>query len=96
MQHRNVTDALRALTDGSETGVLLTPFSVAYNLPAPRLDMLIETLSLRRVQQSAQERVFCEKRWQELLSHIEEIIVQFHRSNPALVGASIKDIHRHC
>ena len=59
LQHQNVSDALRALTGGSETGVLLAPFSVAYNLPGPRLDMLIETLSLRRVGQQSKQRVFC-------------------------------------
>ena len=92
MQHRNVTDALRALTDGSETGVLLTPFSVAYNLPAPRLDMLIETLNLRRVGQQSKQRVFCETQWRRLGAKVFEAVKGFHRSKPMSPGASFKDI----
>ena len=92
MQHRNVTDALRALTDGSETGVLLTPFSVAYNLPAPRLDMLIERLSLRRVGQQSKQRVFCETQWHRLGAKVVEAVKGFHRSKPMSPGASVKDI----
>ena len=92
MQHRNVTDALSALTDGSETGVLLTPFSVAYNLPAPRLDMLIETLSLRRVGQQSKQRVFCETQWRRLGAKVVGAVKGFHRSKPMSPGASVKDI----
>ena len=92
MQHRNVTDALRALTDGSETGVLLTPFSVAYNLPAPRLDMLIETLNLRRVGQQSKQRVFCETQWRRLGAKVFGAVKGFHRSKPMSPGASVKDI----
>ena len=92
MQHRNVTDALRALTDGSETGVLLTPFSVAYNLPAPRLDMLIERLSLRRVGQQSKQRVFCETQWHRLGAKVVGAVKGFHRSKPMSPGASVKDI----
>lgn len=83
---------LKKLTDLSETGVPLQPFAVAHNLRPPQVNALIVSLGLRLVGSAAQERVFCEKKWQELLSHIEEIIVQFHRSNPALFGASITDI----
>ena len=92
MQHRNVTDALRALTDGSETGVLLTPFSVAYNLPAPRLDMLIERLSLRRVGQQSKQRVFCKTQWHRLGAKVVGAVKGFHRSKPMSPGASVKDI----
>ena len=92
MQHRNVTDALRALTDGSETGVLLTPFSVAYNLPAPRLDILIETLNLRRVGQQSKQRVFCETQWRRLGAKVFGAVKGFHRSKPMSPGASVKDI----
>ena len=92
MQHRNVTDALRALTDGSETGVLLTPFSVAYNLPAPRLDMLIDRLSLRRVGQQSKQRVFCETQWHRLGTKVVGAVKGFHRSKPMSPGASVKDI----
>lgn len=92
MQHRNVTDALRALTDGSETGVLLTPFSVAFNLPAPRLDMLIERLSLRRVGQQSKQRVFCETQWHRLGAKVVGAVKGFHRSKPMSPGASVKDI----
>ena len=92
MQHRNVTDALRALTDGSETGVLLTPFSVAYNLPAPRLDMLIDRLSLRRVGQQSKQRVFCETQWHRLGAKVVGAVKGFHRSKPMSPGASVKDI----
>ena len=92
MQHRNVTDALRALTDGSETGVLLTPFSVAYNLPAPRLDMLIDRLSLRRVGQHSKQRVFCETQWHRLGAKVVGAVKGFHRSKPMSPGASVKDI----
>lgn len=92
MQHRNVTDALRALTDGSETGVLLTPFSVAYNLPAPQLDMLIDRLSLRRVGQQSKQRVFCETQWHRLGAKVVGAVKGFHRSKPMSPGASVKDI----
>ena len=92
MQHRNVTDALRALTDGSETGVLLTPFSVAYNLPAPRVDMLIDRLSLRRVGQQSKQRVFCETQWHRLGAKVVGAVKGFHRSKPMSPGASVKDI----
>ena len=92
MQHRNVTDALRALTDGSETGVLLTQFSVAYNLPAPRLDVLIERLSLRRVGQQSKQRVFCETQWHRLGAKVVGAVKGFHRSKPMSPGASVKDI----
>ena len=92
LQHQNVTDALRALTGGSETGVLLAPFSVAYNLPGPRLDMLIETLSLRRVGQQSKQRVFCETQWRRLGAKVVKAVEGFHRSKPMSPGASIKDI----
>ena len=83
---------LKKLTDLSETGVPLRSFAVAHNLRPPQVNALIASLELRLVGSAAEERVFCERRWQELLHHIEKIIVQFHRSNPSLVGASIKDI----
>ncbi|MDC0476320.1 selenocysteine-specific translation elongation factor [Alphaproteobacteria bacterium] len=92
LQHQNVTDALRALTEGSETGVLLAPFSVAYNLPGPRLDMLIETLSLRRVGQQSKQRAFCETQWRRLAAKVVKAVEGFHRSKPMSPGASIKDI----
>jgi selenocysteine-specific elongation factor len=92
LQHQNVTDALRALTEGSETGVLLAPFSVAYNLPGPRLDMLIETLSLRRVGQKSKQRAFCETQWRRLAAKVVKAVEGFHRSKPMSPGASIKDI----
>ena len=92
LQHQNVTDALRALTEGSETGVLLAPFSVAYNLPGPRLDMLIETLSLRRVGQQSKQRAFCETQWRRLGAKVVKVVEGFHRSKPMSPGASIKDI----
>ena len=65
---------------------------MAHNLRPPQVYALIASLELRLVGSAAEERIFCERRWQELLHHIEKIIVQFHRSNPSLVGASIKDI----
>ncbi len=83
---------LRKLTDLSEIGVPLRPFAVAHNLRPSQVNALIASLELRLVGSEAEGRVFCERRWQELLHHIEKIIVQFHRSNPSLVGASIKDI----
>lgn len=92
LQHQNVSDALRALTGGSETGVLLAPFSVAYNLPGPRLDMLIETLSLRRVGQQSKQRVFCETQWRRLGAKVVKAVEGFHRSKPMSPGASVKDI----
>ena len=92
LQHQNVTDALRALTGGSETGVLLAPFSVAYNLPGPRLEMLIETLSLRRVGQESNQRAFCETQWRRLGAKVVKAVEGFHRSKPMSPGASVKDI----
>ena len=92
LQHQNVSDALRALTGGSETGVLLAPFSVAYNLPGPRLDMLIETLSLRRMGQQSKQRVFCETQWRRLGAKVVKAVEGFHRSKPMSPGASVKDI----
>ncbi len=83
---------LQELTSQSETGVSLQPFAVSHNLPAPQINALVASLGLRLVGSAAQQRVFCEKRWHELLCRIEKIIAQFHQSNPALFGASIKDI----
>ncbi len=83
---------LKKLAGLSETGVPLRPFAVAHNLRPPQVNALIASLELRLVGSAAEERVFCDRKWQELLHHIEKIIVQFHRSNPSVVGASIKDI----
>ena len=85
-------EILKNLTNQSETGVSLQPFGLAHNLPAPQINALIAPLGFRLVGTAAQERAFCDKRWQELLHCIEKTIAQFHKSNPALFGASIKEI----
>ena len=83
---------LQKLTDQSETGVPLQQFIVSQNLQMPKINALIASLGLRLVGSAAQERVFCEKRWRELLDRVEKTIAQFHQSNPALFGASTRDI----
>ncbi len=94
LRHRTPADALTALTDISETGVLLAPFAVARNIPAPRLDSLIETLGLRRVGPHAKQWAFAETQWRALLAKIIQAVEAFHLSSPMAPGASIKDIQR--
>jgi selenocysteine-specific elongation factor len=72
--------------------VPLIPFSVSHNLPMPQMDILIESLSLRRLGRQPQEWVFNVMQWQGLLNRIEQAVGQFHQFRPELPGASIRDI----
>jgi selenocysteine-specific elongation factor len=91
-RHPNVSDSLKAMTEISETGVLIVPFSVARNLSAPHLDALIEKLALRRVGQQPKQWVFCETQWRALRDKIAQTVEAFHLSKPMSPGASVKDI----
>jgi len=92
MNRSDPGDALRALTEISEAGVPLTPFSISHNLPAIKIDAIIESLSLRRVGRPPQQWIFSATLWQDLLNRIEETVGFFHQSRPELPGASLKDI----
>ena len=92
LRHSSTLAALRAWTEVSETGVLIAPFSVAHNLPAPRIDTLVDALGLQRVGQGPDQRVFCETQWQALQAKIVQAVETFHLSRPTSPGASIKDI----
>ena len=89
---RDPAEALRAAAAQSEAGVPLAPFVSARNLPPARLRSLIDSLSLRRVGDSAGERVFSQKRWDQLLDRIEAAVGNFHRARPTLPGTGLKDI----
>ena len=88
----NPAEILRELTDQSVTGVSLQPFAVSHNLPTLQIKSLIASLELRLVGNSPKERIFSKKRWRELSDRIEKIMIGFHESNPALSGASVKDV----
>lgn len=92
MRGDSAAEILQKLTDQSETGVSLQQFIVSHNLQIPKINLLITSLGLRLVGSATQQRVFCEKRWRELLDRVEKTIAQFHQSNPALFGVSIVDI----
>ena len=92
MNRSDPGDALRALTEISEAGVPLAPFSISHNLPALKTDAIIESLSLRRVGRSPQQWIFSAAQWQSLLNRIEKAVGFFHQSRPELPGASLKDI----
>jgi selenocysteine-specific elongation factor len=92
MNHRDPGDMLAALTEISETGVLLSPFSVSHNLPQLQSDAIIESLSLKRVGRQPQQWIFSATQWQNLLKRIETAVEHFHQTKPALPGASLKDI----
>lgn len=92
MNRRDPGDVLAALTEISEIGVALTPFSVSHNLPLPQTNAIIESLSLRRVGRQPQQWIFSATQWQDLLNRIEKTVGLFHQSRPELPGASLKDI----
>ncbi|UCH41249.1 MAG: selenocysteine-specific translation elongation factor [Gammaproteobacteria bacterium] len=92
LNHRDPGDALAASAALSEAGVPVTPFAIAHNLPRARMDGLIESLSLRRIGHSPEERVFSENQWRDLLDRIEQAVGSFHATRPTLPGASLKDI----
>jgi len=92
MNCRDPGDALDALTEISEAGVPLTPFSISHNLAALQTDAIIESLSLKRVGRQPQQWIFGTTQWQNLLNRIEEAVGLVHQSRPELPGASLKDI----
>ena len=92
MDHRDPSKALYALTEISQTGVLLEPFVVSRNIQAPQVTALVESLSFKQVGQHSEERVFDIRQWQALLNRIEQSVSSFHQSKPESPGASIKDI----
>lgn len=90
--HHNPGDILVALTEVSEAGVTLTPFTIAHNFPAHQTDAIVKLLLLIRVGRQSQERVFSITQWQNLLVRIEKAVGLFHQIKPTLPGASFKDI----
>ncbi len=92
MNRQDPSDALNALAELSEVGVPLTAFAISFNLPAARIDALVEALSLQRVERQAEQWVFNAVRWQRLLERIEQAVEDFHDTSPDLAGASLKDI----
>ena len=91
---KNPKEILREMTNLSKVGVPLQPFAVSHNMLAPQINSLITSLQLRRFGNAPNERVFSNKRWQELLDSVEEVMEGFHKSRPALAGASVTDINR--
>ena len=94
MCSENPKEILREMTNLSKVGVPLQPFAVSHNMLAPQINSLITSLRLRRFGNAPNERVFCNKRWQELLDSVEEVMEGFHKSRPALAGARVTDINR--
>ncbi len=78
MNRSDPGDALSALTEISEAGVPLTPFSISHNLPALKTETIIESLSLRRVGRMPQQWIFSVTRWQDLLDRIEGALGRYH------------------
>jgi len=92
MNRREPGDVLAALTEISEVGVALIPFSVSHNLPLVQTADIIESLSLKRVGRQPQQWIFSATQWQNLLNRIEKAVGLFHQLRPELPGASLKDI----
>ena len=92
MNRRDPGDALAALSEISEAGVALTPFSVAHNLPALQMGAIVESKAMRRVGRPPREWVFGALQWQGLLKRIETAVERFHQARPERPGASLKDI----
>ena len=92
MNRRDAHDVLAALTEVSEKGVKVEPFAISLNLPGPRIDAIIESLSLQRVGSHQGEWAFAKNRWQQLLNKIELALGEFHESRPELPGAGLRDI----
>ncbi len=92
MNRRDPRDALEALTELSETGVPLTAFATSFNLPPARIDAIVESLSLQRVDSQSDEWAFGAARWQGLLERVERAVEDYHVTRPGLAGASLKDI----
>ncbi len=92
MNRRDPRDALEALAELSEAGVPLTAFATSFNLPATRIDAIVESLSLERIEHHSEGWVFSATRWQGLLDRIEQTVGDFHDTSPELAGASLRDI----
>jgi selenocysteine-specific elongation factor len=90
----NPKEILREMTNLSKVGVQLRPFAVSHNMLAPKINSLITSLQLRRVGNVPNERVFCSKRWKELLDSVEEVMGRFHKLRPSLAGANVTDINK--
>lgn len=92
MNRRTPVDALAALAEISAVGLPVTTFSVAHNLPASRMDSIIDSLSLKRVGRPPREWIFSNPQWQRLLERIEKVVAGFHQTHPDRPGASLRDI----
>ena len=92
MNHRDPRTALAALTQIEQTGVAVEPFRTAFNLREDEFEAVSDPLSLHRIGSNAEERLFAENRWNELLESIEQTLERFHETSPGLPGASLKDI----
>lgn len=92
MNCREPHRVLEELTQLSLQGVLLKPFTVANNLSTAVVDTLVTTLSLKRVGDSKNQRVFNADRWKDLLDRIEESVSLFHRNHAETVGPAHREI----
>ncbi len=92
MNRSDPGEALNALAQISQSGVALTPFTLAYNLQQQQVDHIIAAHSLIRVGRQAQAWIFTTLQWQRLLRHIEQMITSFHQDKPQLAGATLRDI----
>ena len=92
MSRKTTAEILEALVENNQVGVDLPQFSISHNLPTEKIYALVTSLGLRRVGKFSKERIFCEVQWKALNNRIMDIIIDFHKSKPNLLGASLKDI----
>jgi len=92
MDHHVPRDGLNALSNISESGVLLKSFAISHNLTTGKVEDIIGSLSLIRIGKHPHEWVFSTKQWQNLLNRIEKTVGVFHSIKPEQPGASLKDI----
>lgn len=85
-------EVLTSLAERSNTGVPLKQFTVSHNVQPSEIDNLISLLSLRRVGKSTGQRLFSEKKWQDLLYKVIKSISDFHKLKPSSDGASVKEV----
>ena len=92
MDQNNVEDVLLCLAKVSEIGVSLNFFSISHNLLETQVDAMIKTLSLQRIGNLAEGRVFHRTQWHKLLRRVEAVVSAIHQSRPESPGGSLKDI----
>ena len=83
MNHRDPSEVLGALTEISEAGVPLLPFSVSHNLSLLQTNAIIESDLLKRVGlklvgRQPQQWIFSATQWQDLLERVEKAVSIFH------------------